>query len=111
MSPDKLERLRQVQDTAIDHAIEEMDAASAYGIETKADRGDRAWLTKMCGGSLTVAARVEQFIALRERGSHFDPRNPADQDRAEEAFVQRAEAQMRAMLERVKPKYKHAIKG
>lgn len=110
MSPDKLARLRQVQDTAIDHAIQEMDAASAYGIETKADRGDRAWLTKMCGGSLTVAARVEQFIALRERNG-CDYRDATDQDRAEDAFVQRAEAQMRAMLERVKPKYKHAIKG
>lgn len=112
MTPAKLDRLKQIQDQAIDHAIEEMDAASTLTLKTKEERGDRAWLTGMCSKSLSVAYRVQQFLEVCERGDlGFDHREEEEQERAAAEFVKRAEAQMRSIIERGRPKFKHGLKG
>jgi len=107
MDEAKLQRLKEIQEIAIDHAIEEMEAAHALSLETKLERGDRGWLTKMCGQSLTVAMRIEQFILLRKDAAGFDYRDDDEQKRAESEFVKRAEAQMKSIIARARPKFKH----
>jgi hypothetical protein len=59
--------LKRIQDMAVNHAIDEMDATSELTLATKEERGDRHWLTKMATQSLTVAARIESFIMLKNR--------------------------------------------
>lgn len=109
MHPEQLEKLKQLQETAVDHAIEEMDAAGRLTLDSKANRGDRAWLTGMCSKSLGVAVRVEQFMVLRERGEGYrsDSQSDADEEKTQAEFVRRAEAQLKGILERSRPKFKH----
>lgn len=108
MDEAKLQRLREIQDMAIEHAIEEMDAVHALTLATKEERGDRAWLTGMCAKSIGVAVRIEQFISLREQRSGAWPRQTEeDEQREREAFVRRAEAQLRSIMQRQKPRFKH----
>ncbi len=109
MEKTRLHQLMDIQDKAIKHAVEEMEAASALTLDTKTGRGDRAWLTGMCAKSIGVAVRIEQFLLLRERASNgFDQRDDEEQERAEAEAVRRAEAQMKAIIERAKPNFKHA---
>lgn len=107
MDQDRIKQLEGIRDMAIDHAIEEMGAANELTLATKDERGDRAWLTKMCGQSLTIAVRVEQFLMLKDRDGG-DYRDDEDQERAGSAFVKRAEAQMKAIMDRSRPEFKHA---
>lgn len=97
-----MDQLKAMQDTAFDHAIEEMNAAHNKTLETKEDRGDRAWLTGMCSKSLGVAVRIEQFMALRERGSGFEPDDPEAEEKRQAAFVKRAEGQLQKIIEHSK---------
>ena len=101
MSPEKLIRLQEVQEMALDHAIEEMEAAHDLTLATKEDRGDRAWLTGMAAKSLGVVAKIEQFLALKERspGYQGDDETASSQ---EAAFVKRAEAQLNKIMGRTK---------
>lgn len=93
------DKLRAVQETAINHAIQEMEAAAALTLETKQERGDRGWLTGMAAKSLGVATRIEQFLVLR--GS-----KPGDADEAEaaeaRALVREAKSEVSAIMRRVK---------
>lgn len=103
MNPDKLARLKEVQEMAIDHAIEEMEAAHDLTLATKDERGDRSWLTGMAAKSLAVVGRIEQFIALKERpAGGVSPNSKADLDEQEAAFVKRAEAQLNKIMGRSK---------
>ena len=104
MNPEKLARLQEVQEMAIDHAIEEMEAAHDLTLATKEERGDRSWLTGMAAKSLAVVARIEQYIALKERpgGANGSANTGADPDEQEAAFVKRAEAQLNKIMGRTK---------
>jgi len=107
MNEDAKTQLERLQTLAIAHAIEEMDAAHDLTLATKEDRGDRAWLTGMCGKSLGVALRVEQYLALKERGAAFNGQSEEDAAKAEAAFVRRAEAQLEQIMGRARPVFKH----
>ena len=101
MSKEQEEQLRAIQDKAVDHAVEEMNAASLLGIESKEDRGDRFWLTKMAEKSLTVAAKVEGFILLRTREGRFNP-DAEDENDAINRMIKRARGEVDAILKRAK---------
>jgi hypothetical protein len=98
MTQDHATELARIQALALDHAIEEMDAAAAKTLETQQDRGDRGWLTGMAAKSLNVAVKIEQFLALRGEGS-----GPRDEDEEEAAsrLVKTARAEVRSIMERV----------
>lgn len=103
MNPEKLARLKEVQEMALDHAIEEMEAAHDLTLATKEERGDRSWLTGMAAKSLAVVGRIEQYLALKERPQGGLSNNTgADPDEQEAAFVRRAEAQLNKIMGRSK---------
>lgn len=69
MRDDQLERLKQTQEQAIDHAIEAMDMAHAEcDITTKDGRGDRVWLTKGANESMKLALSIERLLQARRLG-------------------------------------------
>lgn len=111
MNEDTKAKLERLQTLALAHAVEEMDAAHALTLATKEDRGDRSWLTGMCGKSLGVALRVEQYLALKERGAEFNGQSEGDAAKAEAAFVRRAEAQIAQIMGRARPSFKHDKHG
>lgn len=90
MNKDQENELRRVQDMAVNHAIEEMDAAGVLSLKTKEQRGDRFWLAKMATQSLTVASRIEAFIMLRNREGIGGPESDEDEDKAINRMVSRA---------------------
>lgn len=99
MTDDQLASLQRIQDVAIEHAVDEMDAAHALTLATKEERGDRAWLTGMAGKSLGVAVRIEQFIVLKERAASLGVKNSdADEDARQASFLKRAEAQLQSIM-------------
>jgi hypothetical protein len=90
------DELREIQDMAVEHAIEEMQAADLLGIDSKDDRGDRGWLTGMAAKSLGVAVRIEQFLALRK-----DRKVPDDsEEEAKRALISRARAEVKGLISR-----------
>jgi hypothetical protein len=94
----RLDELREVQAMALDHAVEEMQAAHALGLDSKDARGDRGWLTGMAAKSLGVAVKIEQLIALRDgRGKGSDE----DDEQAAAKMVRTARAEVAQILERV----------
>lgn len=101
MSKEQEESLRAIQDKAVDHAVEEMNAAAELSIVTKEDRGDRFWLTKMAEKSLSVAAKVETFIILRTREGRFNP-NEDDEKEAVDRMIARARGEVANIIERAK---------
>lgn len=93
--------LKRIQDMAVKHAIQEMDAAGALTLDTKESRGDRGWLTGMAAKSLGVAVKIEQFLALRE--SRKDWGEDEDEvDAAKQRLVAKAGAEVAAIMRRVK---------
>jgi hypothetical protein len=92
------DELKRIQDMALEHAIEEMDAADRRSVKTTADRGDRGFLTGMAAKSLGVAVRIEQFLALRrgEGGGDEDEQ----EDRAKEKLVTKAKTEVAKIMER-----------
>lgn len=95
-------QLRAIQDQALDHAVEEMTAAGERTLETKEDRGDRSWLTGMASKSLSVAVKIEQFIALRERLNPSGHETPEDEKKAADRLISRARDDVAKVLGRVK---------
>lgn len=94
------EKLREVQDTAIKHAVEEMEAAAALTLQTKQERGDRGWLTGMAAKSIGVATRIEQFLTLRSARGIGD--GDQDDDKEARELVGRARSEVEAIMKRVK---------
>ena len=93
----RIDELREVQGMALDHAVEEMQAAHALGLDSKDARGDRGWLTGMAAKSLGVAVKIEQLISLREgRG----PGDDEDDEKAAAKMVRTARAEVAEILER-----------
>ena len=93
------QELRDVQTMALDHAIEEMNAAHGRGLNSKKDRGDRGFLTGMAAKSVGVAVKIEQFIMLRNReGMGSDDE---DDSRAAASLVKAARAEVQQILEKV----------
>lgn len=99
LDKDREDELREVQNMALDHAIEEMNAAHARGLDRKEDRGDRGFLTGMASKSVGVAVKIEQFIMLRNREGMGTP--PEDDDRAAANLVKTARAEVAQILEKV----------
>jgi hypothetical protein len=97
MERDRIAELRAVQDMAIDHAIEEMQAAHELGLESKTSRGDRGWLTGMAAKSIGVACKIEQFVVLRSTGNGGN--DPDAEDAATVALIQKANAEVARILE------------
>jgi hypothetical protein len=94
--------LRDVQDMALDHAIEEMNAAHQRGLDEKEDRGDRGFLTGMASKSVSVAVKIEQFIMLRNRempGAFND--DPERERKAADSLIRNARAEVAEILEKV----------
>jgi len=91
--------LREVQDMALDHAIEEMNAAHTRGLDEKEDRGDRGFLTGMAAKSMAVAVKIEQFIMLRNREGMGD--RTEEDERAAAALVRQARSEVAHILEKV----------
>lgn len=98
--------LREIQDQAVTHAIEEMHAASELGLETKEDRGDRFWLTKMSAQSLTVAAKIEGFVMLRSREKGAPDPDDDTENRATDRLIKQARGEVTAIIERARIGYK-----
>lgn len=89
--------MRLMQEQVIDRAIAENEKAHGIGLDTKDDRGNRGWLTKMAGTSVGLAVKVEQFFQLRSQ-RQLDP----DADDAEtEAMVKRASADVTKLLQAI----------
>lgn len=101
MSKEQEDKLRAIQDKAVDHAIEELNAADDLGIASREDRGDRYFLTKMAKESLTVAAKVEGFVMLRTREGRFNP-DPEEENEAINRMIKRARGEVDAILKRAK---------
>ena len=101
ISKDQEDKLRGIQDKAVEHAIEEMNAASELGIESKEDRGDRFWLTKMAEKSMTFAAKVEQFIILKQRDGRWNL-NEEEEKEAIDRMVKRARGEVETIIKRAK---------
>ena len=99
-----LEQLEQIQQMAIEHAVEEMHAAHALGLDTKADRGDRMWLSKMCAQSLGVVLTIERYLELKK--SSYESHNPEVEEEAQDAFVKRAQAHLDKIIKSNKPRFK-----
>ena len=98
MTPEQEAKLRAMQDTAIDRAIEENEAAHQLGLQTKTDRGDRGWLTGMAIKSVGLAVKVEQFFQLKAQR----PMDPDADDKATEDMVARASAEVHRIMEAAK---------
>ncbi len=96
--------LKRIQEMAINHAIEEMNASDERGIESREERGDRGFLTGMAARSLGVAVKIEQFLALRRehaaRGQPLD--DEADEERAKAKLIKQARAEVQGVLARVR---------
>jgi hypothetical protein len=104
---DQEQTLREIQDQAVTHAIEEMNAAAQLGLKEKEDRGDRFWLTKMATQSLTLAAKVEGFIMLRSREKGApSPEDEETEARATDKLIKKARGEVAAILERARAGYK-----
>lgn len=97
--------LLRIQQQAIDNAIEEMDAASALTLGDKQSRGDRGWLTGMASKSLSVAVRIEQFMAARRSGQAPGEEEEGVEE-AKRKLVNRARDEVAQILERVGVGYK-----
>lgn len=94
--------LRRIQDMAVAHAIEEMDAAGERSIDSREDRGDRGFLTGMASKSLGVAVKIEQFMQLRRANADAGLTHDEDDEaKAKTALLSRARAEVRGVLERV----------
>jgi hypothetical protein len=107
MNTEQEQTLREVQDQAVTHAIEEMHAAAELGLESKETRGDRFWLTKMATQSLTLAAKVEGFIMLRSREKGApSPEDDETEARATDKLIKKARGEVAAILERARAGYK-----
>lgn len=102
LTKEQEDALRAIQDMAVDHAIEEMNASSELGVESREDRGDRYFLTKMSKESLTVAAKVEGYIMLRNRpDGRWNP-NEDDEREAVARMIKRARGEVAGIIERAK---------
>ncbi len=89
MRDDQLERLKQTQEQAIDHAIEAMDMAHAEcDITTKDGRGDRVWLTKGANESMKLALSIERLLQAKAQGRTVD--EPEEATKAAEDMLKRA---------------------
>lgn len=93
--------LERIQKVAIEHAVQEMDAAAALTLDTKGERGDRGWLTGMAAKSLGVAVRIEQFMALRRGDGQRSGDDEEQQARAKTRMVAKAKREVASILERV----------
>ena len=90
MREDQLERLREAQEKAADHAIEAIDMAhSECDLTTKEGRGDRVWLTKSANESLKAVCMVERLFQMRNQGKPIP--NPDHEAAAAEALLKRAQ--------------------
>ena len=95
--------LKRIQEMAINHAIEEMNASDERGIDSREDRGDRGFLTGMAARSLGVAVKIEQFLALRrDHAARGQPEDEADEERAKSELIRKATAEVQGVLARVR---------
>lgn len=92
--------LKRIQDIALDHAIEEMDASDGLTVETKEDRGNRGFLTGMASKSIGVAVKIEQFMALKKGNGSAGWDDPAEEAKAAAALVNSARAEVAKVMER-----------
>lgn len=92
--------LERIQNIAINHAVQEMDASDGRGLESPTERGDRGFLTGMAAKSLGVAVRIEQFLILRRREG-FASDDPKEEQAATSNMIKKARAEVRGILERV----------
>lgn len=95
------EELQRIQDMAINHAIEEMDAADERGVKDKESRGDRGFLTGMASKSIGVAVKIEQFLALRRGDGPRGPEDDRSEERAKASLAENARAEVANIMERV----------
>lgn len=92
--------LRRIQDMAIRHTVEQMDAADTFGLDCAKDRGDRGFLTGMAAKSMNVAVRIEQYLELSNRSGLYDLRDQDEQDAARDRMISKARAEVKGILER-----------
>lgn len=83
MRPDQKERLRDMQEKAVDNAIDEFDLANTFGIEDADDRIQRSYLVGMATKSVSLAAKIEQYFSLRKVSGWKDA--PDDKELEKEA--------------------------
>lgn len=100
MTKDYELELQRIQEIALDHAIEEMDAADERGVKTSGERGDRGFLTGMASKSIGVAVKIEQFLALR-RGGHTGGDDDKEEEKAKASLIKNARGEVAAIMERV----------
>lgn len=103
------EDLRRIQEIALQHAVDEMDAANGRGLESKDDRGDRGFLTGMASKSLGVAVKIEQFLILRNREGWgtWGADDAAQAEAAKTSMVKSARAEVSEIMKRVAQGSKH----
>lgn len=100
MTKDYEIELQRIQEMALDHAIEEMDASDALGVKVAKDRGDRGFLTGMASKSIGVAVKIEQFLALRRTPGH-DPGDEKGEQQAKTELIKNARGEVAQIMERV----------
>lgn len=100
MGKERETELRRIQDMAIRHTVEQMDAADTFGLDCAKDRGDRGFLTSMAAKSMGVAVRIEQYVELCNRSGLYDLRDQEEQDAARDRMISKARAEVKSILER-----------
>lgn len=100
MNEDTKKDLKDIQDIAVKHAIEEMRKADELGLESREERGDRGFLTGMAAKSVGVAVKIEQMMMLLERDELERPNDPTVHE-AHDKLVRQARGEVSKVLERV----------
>lgn len=102
MLKDKLSELERIQDLALDHTVESIDAAAKCDLDEKEGRGNRVWLTKAANESMKLVLQVERFFAMR-RGDLPDNEKGKSPDQQAEEAVQRAASKYKDFQNRARP--------
>jgi hypothetical protein len=100
MDEKRKQDIDRIQEMALDHAIEEMEASDACGLDSKEDRGNRGFLTGMASKSLSVAVKLEQFKILMARPNINPEDDEESEHRAADALIKSARAEVRQIMER-----------
>jgi len=113
INPDHERELRIIQDQAVANCIEEMTAAGDLSLQSKEERGDRFWLTKMATQSMTIAAKIEGYIMLRARATCGNGNDDDEdgQERAVDRMIKQARGEVTAIIERARKGYRPRERG
>lgn len=93
MRDDQKSELDRIQEIAIDHAIESIDAANDLcDISDKEGRGDRVWLTKGANESMKLVCVIQRFFEMK---ANIDgTKTPQQVEDSAQSIIDKAEKQL-----------------